>query len=65
MFRSCPVHESITAQFPTQGEFTVKRTLMIVAAALMFLNTLVIPTVAHADGVGGTNCGGGAGVCKP
>jgi hypothetical protein len=28
----------------------VKRTLLVVAAALMFLNTLVVPTVAHADG---------------
>jgi hypothetical protein len=43
----------------------VKRTLLVVAAALMFLNTLVIPTVAHADGgAGGTNCGGNA-MCKP
>jgi hypothetical protein len=28
----------------------VKRTLLVVAAALMFLNTLVVPTIAHADG---------------
>jgi hypothetical protein len=44
----------------------VKRVLLVVAAALMFLNTLVIPTVAHADGgAGGTSCGGGSGMCKP
>jgi hypothetical protein len=43
----------------------VKHVLLVVAAALMFLHTLVIPTVAHADGVGGTNCGGGNSVCKP
>jgi hypothetical protein len=43
----------------------MKRTLLIVAAALMFLNTLAIPTLAHADGGGaGGNCGG-TGVCKP
>jgi hypothetical protein len=48
--------------FPAQGENTVKRTLLIVAAALMFLNTFVIPTVAHADGMGGQGCPGG---CKP
>jgi hypothetical protein len=43
----------------------VKRALLVVAAALMFLNTLVIPTVAHADGgTGTTNCGGST-VCKP
>jgi len=42
----------------------VKRTLLVVAAALMFLNTLVIPTVAHADGVGSTSCGGNT-LCKP
>jgi hypothetical protein len=45
---------------------TVKRMLLILAAAVLFLNTLVIPTVAHADGGsgGGTNCGG-SGLCKP
>jgi hypothetical protein len=43
----------------------MRRTLLIVAAALMFLNTLVIPTIARADGGGaGGNCGG-TGVCKP
>jgi hypothetical protein len=43
----------------------VKRILLVAAAALMLLNTLVIPTVAHADGgAGGTNCGG-SGMCKP
>jgi len=52
--------------FPTQGENTVKRILLALAVALMFLNTLVIPTVAHADGGGGsTSCGGGNGICKP
>jgi hypothetical protein len=40
----------------------VKRTLLIVAAALMFLNTVVLPTVAKADGVGSTSCPSG---CKP
>jgi len=39
----------------------VKRTLLIIAAALMLLNTFVTPTVAHADGVGG-GCQTG---CKP
>ena len=43
----------------------MKRILLVVAAALMFVNTLVIPTVAHADGGGlGSNCGGTS-VCKP
>jgi hypothetical protein len=51
--------------FTKQGETTVKRALLVVAAALMFLSTLAVPTVAHADGgAGGTNCGGNAG-CKP
>jgi hypothetical protein len=43
----------------------VKHTLLVIAAALMFLNTLVVPTVAHADGGGaGGNCGGTS-ICKP
>lgn len=50
--------------FPNKEKITVKRMLLVVAAALMFLNTLVVPTVAHADGVGSTSCGG-QGVCKP
>jgi hypothetical protein len=42
----------------------VKPILLVVAAVLMFVNTLVIPTVAHADGVGsGGNCNGA--LCKP
>ncbi len=42
----------------------MKRTLLIVAAALMFLNTVVVPTVAHADGQAGANCSGQT-ACKP
>jgi hypothetical protein len=42
----------------------VKRPLLILAAAVLFFNTLVIPTVARADGgVGTTNCGNT--LCKP
>jgi hypothetical protein len=39
----------------------VKRMLLVVAAALMFLNTLAVPTVAHADG----GVGAGTGTGKP
>jgi hypothetical protein len=43
----------------------VKRTLLVVAAALMFVSTLVIPTIAHADGGGtGTSCPPNT-LCKP
>jgi hypothetical protein len=42
----------------------VKRALLVVAAAVLFLNTLVIPTIAHADG-GGTIGGCGNTLCKP
>jgi hypothetical protein len=38
--------------------------LLVLAAAVLFLNTLVIPTVVHADGgAGTTNCDGK--MCKP
>jgi hypothetical protein len=43
---------------------TVKRTLLVLAAAILFLNTLVIPTVARADG-GGTGGTCGQTICKP
>ena len=42
----------------------MKRALLILGAAVLFLNTLVIPTVVRADGgVGTTNCGNT--LCKP
>ena len=44
----------------------MKRMLLVVATALLFLNTLAVPTVAHADGgSGGGNCSGSTGNCKP
>jgi hypothetical protein len=42
----------------------VKRTLLVLAAAVLFLNTLLVPTVARADG-GGTGTGCGTKLCKP
>jgi hypothetical protein len=43
---------------------TMKRILLVLAAAVLFLNTLVIPNAAFADGgAGGTSCG--AKLCKP
>ncbi|MGA8430423.1 MAG: hypothetical protein WB729_11425 [Candidatus Sulfotelmatobacter sp.] len=43
----------------------MKRTLLALFAAVLFLNTLVIPTVAHADGqAGGGNCSGQTS-CRP
>jgi hypothetical protein len=53
------------SHFQNKEKTTVKRALLVVAAALMFLNTLVLPSVAHADGgAGGTSCGGNS-MCKP
>jgi hypothetical protein len=43
----------------------MKRALLTLAAALILLNTLVIPAIVHADGAPeGTNCNGNA-LCKP
>lgn len=43
----------------------MKRVLLVVAAALLFVSTLAVPTVLHADGGGdGSNCSGN-GPCKP
>jgi hypothetical protein len=41
----------------------MKRTLLALAAAVIFLSTVVLPTVALADIPSGTSCGGT--VCKP
>jgi len=42
----------------------VKRMLLVLGAAVIFLSTLVVPTVVLADGgVGTTNCDGK--MCKP
>jgi hypothetical protein len=42
----------------------VKRALFVLAAAVLFLNTLVVPTVVRADGAPTTtNCGNT--ICKP
>lgn len=38
----------------------MKRMLLVVAAALMLLNTVVVPTLAHADGE--PSC---SGACRP
>jgi hypothetical protein len=46
--------------FPNKEKTTVKRMLLVVAAALMFLSTVAVPTVAHADG-GFGNVGSGGG----
>ena len=44
----------------------MKRALLIIGAAELFLNTLVIPTVVRADGGGGTtSCGSNGTICKP
>jgi hypothetical protein len=51
--------------FSNKEKTIVKRLLLVIAAALMLVNTLVVPTVAHADGgTGTTNCGGNT-ICKP
>jgi hypothetical protein len=41
----------------------VKRILLVIGAAVLFINTFVTPAPVRAEGVGGTSCGGGA--CKP
>ena len=44
----------------------MKRLLLVLGVAVLFLNTLVVPTVVRADGGGGsTSCGSNGTVCKP
>jgi hypothetical protein len=42
----------------------VKRVLLVLGAAILFFNTLVVPTVVRADG-GATTTGCGNSMCKP
>jgi len=44
----------------------VKRVLLVIGVAVLFINSLVVPTVVRADGGSGlgTNCGGNS-MCKP
>ena len=42
----------------------MKRVLLVLGAAILFVNTLVIPTAVRADG-GGTTTGCGTKLCKP
>jgi hypothetical protein len=42
----------------------MKRVLFVLGVAVLFVNTLVVPTAVRADiSGGGTNCGGT--LCKP
>ena len=43
----------------------MKRTLLILAAAVLFVNTLVIPTVVRADGTPTSTACPGPTLCKP
>jgi hypothetical protein len=51
--------------FLNKEKTTVKRALLVIATAVLFISTLAVPTVVHADGGGdGSNCSGN-GPCKP
>jgi hypothetical protein len=45
----------------------MKRVLLVLGSAVIFLSTLALPTIVRADGGGGsgTNCGGSTTACKP
>lgn len=45
----------------------MKKVLLVIAAAVLFVNTLVTPTLVRADGNGGGSgtCGSNGTVCKP
>ena len=44
----------------------MKRVLIVLGTAVLFISTLVTPTIVKADGGGGNNTGcGGSGICKP
>ncbi len=53
-------------KFPNKEKPKVKRILLVLGTAVLFLNTFVAPTIAMADGgAGGTSCNGSTNTCKP
>jgi hypothetical protein len=64
LFTAQRAHMKISrSSFSNKEKDTVKRILLILGATVLFLNSIVIPTVARAEGPGGTSCGGT--ICKP
>jgi hypothetical protein len=51
------------SSFSNKEKNTVKRILLILGAAVLFVNAFAIPTIANADTPGSTSCGGTW--CKP
>jgi hypothetical protein len=49
------------SEFSNKEKTTVNRILFAIATAILLLNTLAVPTIVRAEGVGGT-C---TGPCKP
>lgn len=43
----------------------MKRILFVLAAAVLFFNTLVVPTAVYADAGGGAGGNCGSTICKP
>jgi hypothetical protein len=43
----------------------VKRVLLVLGAAVLFISTLAVPTAVLADGGGTTGTGCGNTICKP
>jgi hypothetical protein len=69
LLRQGACRETITVQLAvirSHKEITVKRLLLVMAAAVMFVSTLATPSFASFDGGGGgtTGCGGNT-ICKP
>jgi hypothetical protein len=49
----------------SKGEQNVKHILFAIGVAVLFLNSFVVPTAAHADTGGGAGGNCGNTVCKP
>ncbi|HTS08266.1 MAG TPA: hypothetical protein VMP68_22030 [Candidatus Eisenbacteria bacterium] len=43
----------------------MKRVLLVLGAAVLFVSTMVTPSLASKDGGGGSTTGCGATLCKP
>lgn len=63
--RPCWPDTTAVRNSPSTKETIVKRVLLVLGTAVLFMSTFVTPSLALFDGGGGGTTGCGATLCKP